>query len=281
MIPVEPPGLAERCFRGVIRGADARAAGRLGHGRRPGSRQPGPPALKVALRFPHPRRFPPARPSPNQLEKDRLRRELAAMRDYLQSVIEQQDAANEELKSANEEILSSNEELRSTNEELETAKEELQSVNEELMTVNDQLQTRNLELTRVSDDLTNLLDSAKVPMVVVGVDLRIRKFTTAAGKVLDLQSTDVGCLIGERELRVDVSGLRSQILEVMERVQTEEREVLDRDGRWHLLRIRPYWTADNKIDGAVVVITDIDDAKRPDEPDRIGGVCPEHRGDDP
>ena len=227
ILPVELPGLAERSFLvlfeeptpeppSVSGTAGAAGADSLAHRLSRWLWRASLPATTS----------PPAGASPNELEMDRLRRELAAMCDYLQSVIEQQDAANEELKSANEEILSSNEELRSTNEELETAKEELQSVNEELMTVNDQLQTRNLELTRVSDDLTNLLDSAKVPMVVVGVDLRIRKFTTAAGKVLDLQSTDVGCLIGERELRVDVSGLRSQILEVMERVQTEERRSL-------------------------------------------------------
>lgn len=184
------------------------------------------------------------------------------MREYLQSVIEQQDAANEELRSANEEILSSNEELQSTNEELETAKEELQSVNEELMTVNDQLQTRNVELTKISDDMTNLLGSAKVPMVVVGGDLRIRKFTSAAAKVMDLQSTDVGCPVGQRELKMDVSKLKSLIAEVIERVHTEEREVRDREGHWHLLRICPYWTSDNRIDGAVVVLTDIDDVKR-------------------
>src|SRR5208337_5009630 len=103
---------------------------------------------------------------PDASDFDRLRQELAAMRDYLQSVIEQKDTVNEELRSANEEILSSNEELRSTNEEMETAKEELQSVNEELqsvneelVTVNEQLMNRDLELTRVSDDMTNLLGS--------------------------------------------------------------------------------------------------------------------------
>ena len=149
-------------------------------------------------------------PIPDDREVDRLRQELAAMRDYLQSVIEQQDAVNEELKSANEEILSSNEELRSTNEELETAKEELQSVNEELVTVNEQLQHRNLELTRVSDDLTNLIGSANVPMVSVGVDLR-----SASSRRRPVSSCNLGSRrrgpIGELNAVVEVPDLEALI----------------------------------------------------------------------
>ena len=198
---------------------------------------------------------------PDEREVDRLRQELAAMRDYLQSVIEQKDTINEELKAANEEILSSNEELRSTNEELETAKEELQSVNEELVTVNEQLMSRNVELTRVSDDLTNLLGSANVPMVAVGVDLRIRKFTPAAGKVLNLLPADVGRPIGELRSVVEVFDLEALIAGVIDTVRTEEREVRDRAGHWYTLCIHPYRTAENKIDGAVVVFGDIDEAK--------------------
>ena len=192
----------------------------------------------------------------------RLRQDLAEMRDYLQSVTEQQDAVNEELKSANEEILSSNEELRSTNEELETAKEELQSVNEELVTVNEQLMIRNRELTRVSDDLANLLSSANVPIVALGVDLRIRWFTPAAGRVLRLLIADVGRPIGGLKPVLDSPDLEALITGVIDSVQTVEREVRDRDGHWHLLRIRPYRTAENKIDGAVVVLADIDEVKR-------------------
>jgi two-component system CheB/CheR fusion protein len=199
---------------------------------------------------------------PDASDVDRLPQELAAMRDYLQSVIEQKDAANEELRSANEEILSSNEELRSTNEEMETAKEELQSINEELVTVNEQLMHRNLELTRVSDDMTNLLGCANVPMVAVGVDLRIRWFTPSAGKVLSLLPADIGRPIGELRLFFDLSELETLITEVIDSVQTKEREVRDRDGHWYMLRIRPYRTAENKIDGGVAVLADIDEVKR-------------------
>ena len=266
VIPVKLPSSGERCYLvlfeeprhqpAAVAGSSAGAAGSDVPVR----------WLPQWLRHPFPRATTPGTagiPAPSdEREVEMLRQELAAMRDYLQSVIEQQDAANEELKSANEEILSSNEELRSTNEELETAKEELQSVNEELATVNEQLLNRNHELTRVSDDMTNLLGSANVPMVAVGVDLRVRWFTPAAGKVLSLQSADVGRPFAGAAGVLGLSDLEALITEVIDSVQTKEREVRDRDGHWYTLRIRPYRTADNKIDGAVVVLADIDEANR-------------------
>ncbi len=198
-------------------------------------------------------------------ERDReliqLRRELEATRDQQQIASEQHDAANEELKSANEEILSSNEELQSTNEELETAKEELQSINEELTTVNDQLQTRNQELTLIGNDLTNLLTSASVPIVMLGSDLCIRRFTPRAGKVFKLLPGDVGRPIGDLNLGIEVAGLESLLEEVIATVQVTQREIRDREGHWHQLRLHPYRTGDNKIDGAVLVFLDIDAAK--------------------
>ena len=202
------------------------------------------------------------KPERNLIE---LRQELASTREYLQSLVEQQDAATEELKSANEETLSSNEELQSTNEELVTAKEELQSVNEELTTVNDQLQNRNQELNRLNDDLVNLLGTANVPMVTLGIDLRIRRFTSSAGKVLNLLPSDVGRPIGDIKPPVEVPDLDALITEVIDTVQVREREVRDRNGRWYALRIHPYRTADNKIDGAVVVLGDINAAKSAQE----------------
>ncbi len=130
-----------------------------------------------------------------QTEFELLERELAASREYLQSIIQELEAANEELQSANEEILSSNEELQSTNEELDTAKEELQSTNEELNTLNEELHGRNEELGLVNSDLVNLLASVQIAIVIISSDLRIRRFTPMAEKVLnlipgDLRSTD-------------------------------------------------------------------------------------------
>jgi two-component system CheB/CheR fusion protein len=132
-----------------------------------------------------------APPGPEELtapaaETAQLRQELSSTREYLQALIEQQDAANEELRSANEEILSANEELQSTNEELEVAKEELQSANEELSTVNEELQHRNLELNEITNDLQNLLASTTIPMVMVALDLRIRRLTPPARKIMRL-----------------------------------------------------------------------------------------------
>ena len=198
-------------------------------------------------------------------EQVQVRQELVATREYLQSMIEQQDAANEELRSANEEILSSNEELQSTNEELETAKEELQSANEELSTLNEQLQRRNLELDLVNSDLTNLLDSADIPVVMVAGDRRIRRLSPPARSALGLLPTDVGRPIGDMRPAVIVPDLERIIGDVVEKMQTFEREVRDRDGRWHLLRVHPYRTADNRIDGAVVVLVDIDQMRRDQE----------------
>ena len=195
-------------------------------------------------------------------ELAQLRKELSATKDYLQSLVEQQDAANEELRSANEEILSSNEELQSTNEELETAKEELQSSNEELTTVNEQLQHRNLELNQTTNDLTNLLASTTIPVIMVGSDLRIRRSTPPARKVMNLLPTDTGRPVGDLKANVDVPDLDQMIADVIEQVQVREREVCDRHGRWYSLRIHPYRTGDNKIDGAVIVLLDIDEAKR-------------------
>jgi two-component system CheB/CheR fusion protein len=118
-----------------------------------------------------------------------LRQELAATREYLQSIIESQEGTNEELQSANEEIQSGNEELQSTNEELQTSKEELESANEELHTVNEEMQHRNELLTNLNNDLTNLLYSVSLPIVMVGADLSVRRFTPQAAAVLGLTPT--------------------------------------------------------------------------------------------
>jgi len=121
-----------------------------------------------------------------------LKKELAATKRYLHSIVEDKEASNEELQAANEEILSSNEELQSTNEELQTAKEELESTNEELHTVNEELHNRNFELTEANTDLVNLLSSVDIAMVMLGRDLRIRRVTPGGGQRFGFLLTDVG-----------------------------------------------------------------------------------------
>jgi two-component system CheB/CheR fusion protein len=187
----------------------------------------------------------------------RLEYELQASREYLQSIIQDLEAANEELQSANEEILSANEELQSTNEELDTAKEELQSTNEELNTVNEELSGRNEELNRVNSDLVNLLASVQIAIVMVANDLKIRRFTPMAERLLNLIPTDVGRPISDIKPNVDIPDLEKQILESIETTSVRESTVKDRKGNTFSLRIRPYKDLENKIDGAVVVLIDV------------------------
>ncbi|MEI6149183.1 MAG: CheR family methyltransferase, partial [bacterium] len=188
----------------------------------------------------------------------RLREELIAMRESLQATIEEQEATNEELRSANEEIMSSNEEFQTTNEELETAKEEMQSTNEELTTLNDELETRNTEMGQVTNDIHNLMASVHIPIVIVGTDLRIRRFTAIAEKSLNLSAADSGRPITDVKLRVEVPGLDKHIADVIDSLQAREMEIKDHLGHWWSIRIRPYRTVDHKIDGAVVMFVDID-----------------------
>src|SRR5581483_10653976 len=198
----------------------------------------------------------------SEREIGRLKQELASTRDYLQAVIEQQEAANEELQSANEEVQSANEELQSINEELETSKEEIQSSNEELATVNDELHNRNTELSQSNNDLTNLLASVQMPIVMLGRDLRIRRFTPMAEKLLNLIPSDVGRPITDIKLNLEIPSFDALLLEVIDTVSSKEQEIKDKSGRWFLLRLRPYKTLENKIDGVVIVLIDVDALKR-------------------
>jgi two-component system CheB/CheR fusion protein len=187
-----------------------------------------------------------------------LRRELAASKESLQAIIEEQEATNEELKSANEEIESSNEELQSTNEELETAKEELQSTNEELTTLNEELSNRNLEMLQLTSELNNLLASIQMPIVMVDNALTVRRATPAARGAFNILPTDIGRPLHELRPNIDLPDLENILQEVIETLSTRERKVRDREGREYLLRVRPYRTTDNKIDGAVLTLIDMD-----------------------
>jgi two-component system CheB/CheR fusion protein len=215
---------------------------------------------------PAPRTDPNRPPPPPALtdsdEVARLTRELATTREYLQSVIEQQDAANEELQSANEEAQSSNEEMQSIIEELETSKEEIQSSNEELATVNDELNDRNVELNSLNNDLNNVLASTQLAILMVSRDLRIRRFTPAAEKTLQLTARDVGRPLGDIKLSMTLPELQPLLREAIDHNSPRERDVQDADGRWLSMCVRPYLTHANKIDGAVVTLVDVDKLRR-------------------
>jgi signal transduction histidine kinase/CheY-like chemotaxis protein/PAS domain-containing protein len=191
-----------------------------------------------------------------------LQRELAETRDYLQSVQEQHEAANEELQAANEEVQSANEELQSINEELETSKEELESANEELTTVNEEMTTRNAELGRLNSDLVNLQTSTQQAIVLLDRNLAIRRFSVQAEKQFSLLPADIGRRFGTVRHHLAIPDLEPFLGEVIDTVRPAERDVQDRDGRWYSLRVRPYLTLDNRVDGAVLVLIDIHDLKR-------------------
>lgn len=190
-------------------------------------------------------------------ELARLRRELASTRHSLQAIIEEQETTNEELRSANEEIISSNEELQSTNEELETAKEELQSTNEELTTLNDELESRNSELEHVNSDFQNVLASVNLPVLILGSDLKIRRFTGFAEKMFKLIPGDVGRPVTDMNLPLAAPVLHKLVIEVLDSLTSKEIDTQDREGHWWSVRIRPYKTTDHKIDGAVITLVDI------------------------
>jgi two-component system CheB/CheR fusion protein len=192
----------------------------------------------------------------------RLEQELAMTQQYLQAIIEDQSGANEELQTANEEILSSNEELQSLNEELETAKEELQSSNEELTTLNDELLNRNQELGQLGDDLANLLAGLHIPVVLLSADLRVRRFTPAAARLMNLIPGDVDRPLRDVRPNFDLPGLEEWLRESGATAGVIEREVQDNQGSWYSLRIIPYKTRDNRIDGAVLALLDVDSLKR-------------------
>jgi two-component system, chemotaxis family, CheB/CheR fusion protein len=195
-------------------------------------------------------------------EVERLKQELNLTSQHMQSIIDERNAVNQDLISANEEIQSSNEELQSINEELETSKEELQSSIEELNTVNEELQNRNRDLSRTSDDLMNLLSSTTIPILMLDQDLRIRLMTSATERLFSVRPTDIGRSMGDIRTRLSFDGLEPLVRRVMETLSAEEQELQDRDGRWHLLRVRPYRTSDNRILGAVLALIDIDQLRR-------------------
>jgi len=191
----------------------------------------------------------------------RLREELAALKEHLQAVLADKEAANEELRASNEEILSANEEFQSVNEELETAKEELQSANEELTSLNEELNIRNAELTQINNDYNNLLLSANIPIIMLGRDLRIRHITTQAHELFNLIPGDVGRPLSDIKLSLEIKGLDALAQEVIDTLAVKTREVQDSQGRWYRLHLRPYYTMDRKIEGAVITLTDISELR--------------------
>jgi two-component system CheB/CheR fusion protein len=187
-----------------------------------------------------------------------LRQELQAKEEYLRGANEQLQSASEELQSSNEEMQSINEELQSTNEELETSKEELQSLNEELNTVNAELQTKVLSLSRANNDMNNLLAGTDISTVFVDHQLRIMRFTPAASRIINLILSDVGRPLSHLVSNlVGYDRLVADTQEVLDTLVPKETEVKTTEGKFYTLRIQPYRTLTNAIEGAVISFIDI------------------------
>jgi two-component system CheB/CheR fusion protein len=192
-----------------------------------------------------------------------LKQELRSKEEYLQTTNEELETSNEELKSSNEEMQSVNEELQSTNEEMETSKEELQSVNEELATVNTELQQKVSDLSRAINDMNNLLAGTGIGTIFVDHQLRIQRFTPAVTQVINLILSDVGRPVGHIVSNlVGYNSLVGDVQEVLNTLTPQEVEVQTQAGGWYLLRIRPYRTLENVIEGAVITFTEITEMKK-------------------
>ncbi|MDP3617445.1 MAG: PAS domain-containing protein, partial [Rhodoferax sp.] len=187
-----------------------------------------------------------------------LQQELRAKDEYLQATHEELETSNEELKSSNEEMQSVNEELQSTNEELETSKEELQSVNEELGTVNNELQAKVLDLSRANNDMNNLLAGTGIGTVFVDHQLRILRFTPAASTIINLITSDIGRPVAHIVSNlIGYSSLVADTLAVLNTLVPKAVELQTTQGQWYSMRIQPYRTLDNVIEGAVISFFDI------------------------
>ena len=190
-----------------------------------------------------------------------LENELKLTKEQLNHTIEKMTTSNEELKSANEELQSMNEESQSTNEELETSKEELQSINEELTTVNTELQIKIDELSRTNDDMTNLFNSTEIATIFVDNKLNIRRFTEEATKLIKLIKSDLGRPLSDIASNMKYPELADDILQVIKKVAFKEKEVNTAEGEWYKVRIMPYKTSQNVIDGATITFINVSSIK--------------------
>jgi two-component system CheB/CheR fusion protein len=199
---------------------------------------------------------------PTAAEGEALERELRFVKENLRNTIEELETSNEQIKSVNEELQSTNEELQSANEELETSKEEMQSLNEELQTVNEELENKVRDLAFANDDMKNLLNNTGIATLFLDNDLRIKRFTEQAKKIINLIVTDAGRPISDIVTQLDYKNLTTDAAEVLQTLVFKEIEVRAYDWSWYLARIMPYRTADNVIDGLAITFVDITRLKR-------------------
>ncbi len=201
-----------------------------------------------------------------------LETELQSTKEYLQTTNEELETSNEELKSTNEELQSVNEELQSTNEELETSKEELQSTNEELVTVNAELQKKVEELSKTNNDISNLLASTNIGTIFLDIDLCVKRFTPPITKLFNLIQSDIGRPIGDITSNISLDNIAESAGEVLETLTRQEVELQDKKGNWYSMRMMPYRTVENVIDGVVITFIDIGHLKGTKQLNRLATV---------
>jgi two-component system CheB/CheR fusion protein len=207
-----------------------------------------------------------------------LNEELQAKEEYLHAANEELETSNEELKSSNEEMQSINEELQSTNEELETSKEELQSINEELATVNTELQTKVSDLSRANNDMNNLLAGTGIGTIFVDHGLRILRFTPAATLIINLILSDVGRPVGHIASNlIGYDNFIADVQAVLKTLAPKEIDVQTLEHKWYTMRILPYRTLDNVIEGAVITFVDITEMVRIREALRCANELATHK----
>jgi two-component system CheB/CheR fusion protein len=211
-----------------------------------------------------------AKPASRSRRIRELEQELRQAREEMQSTREQMQTSQEELKSMNEELQSTNEELQSTNEELTTSKEEMQSMNEELQTLNAELQAKVDELSAASNDMKNLLNSTEIATVFLDNQLHVRRFTEKASKIIKLIPGDAGRPVTDLATDLLYPELADDAREVLRSLVSVDKPVATRDGRWYAVRLMPYRTMDDRIDGVVITFMDITATKKLESELRAG-----------
>ena len=202
-----------------------------------------------------------------------LEQDLKAAREEIVIIREQMQTSQEELKSTNEEMQSANEEMQSTNEELTTSKEEMQSLNEELQTVNQELLSKVSDLSLANNDMKNLLNSTEIATLFLDNELNIRRFTTRTSTIIKLIGSDIGRPITDIVTDLKYSTLADDAREVLHTLIFREKQVSATDGRWFKVRIMPYRTQENRIDGVVITFIDITETKKFEQSQQDSDAC--------
>ncbi|MCX6234077.1 MAG: PAS domain-containing protein [Bacteroidetes bacterium] len=198
----------------------------------------------------------------SSIRQSELEKELQHTREEMQNTLEEMQTSQEEQKSTNEELQSTNEELQSTNEELTSSKEEMQSLNEELQTVNVELQSKIDDFTRVNNDMKNLLNSTDIATLFLDKELNIRRYTIQATKIFKLIKSDIGRPFTDQVSDLIYPELAADALEVLRTLVFIQKQIPAKDERWFSIRIMPYRTFDDKIDGLVITFIDISDLRQ-------------------